>query len=49
MTEPTHTVGGFYEWAVKCDICNRARSAGGHKKCSKLRQALRRKEKEAGR
>lgn len=35
-----------YDWNATCDICLRPRSAGGHQKCSKKRQALRRREQE---
>lgn len=35
-----------YDWNATCDICLRLRSAGGHQKCSKKRQALRRQEQE---
>lgn len=32
-------LGPFYVWLSKCEICGRARSAGGHAKCSKVRKA----------
>lgn len=36
-----------YDWNATCDICLRPRSAGGHQKCSKKRQALRRRQQES--
>lgn len=36
-----------YDWNATCDICLRPRSAGGHQKCSKKRQALRRQQQES--
>lgn len=32
-------LGPFYVWLSKCEICGRARSAGSHGKCSKIRKA----------
>lgn len=34
------------EFRLANDICLRPRNAGGHQKCSKKRQAMRRREKE---
>lgn len=45
MTGKTR-VGGFMEWAIVCDVCGKTRAHGNHKKCSKIRQAERQKERD---
>ena len=44
---PDTTRPTVYDWNATGDICLRPRSAGGHQKCSKTRQALRRQEQES--
>lgn len=39
--DPAFHRGTAYDWQTTCDVCLRPRSAGGHQKCSKKRQALR--------
>ena len=41
---PAFNRATVYDWNATCDICLRPRSAGGHQKCSKKRQAMRRQQ-----
>lgn len=43
MNERKRNSGGLFEWPSTCDQCNKPRSIGSHKKCSKRRQDAQKK------